>query len=119
MAKGSSPDIMTVGGKDLFQEKNNGEDTHKENRESLVTQWPGLCVSTAGGWFWPLAKERRAYKPCEVAKKQTQQTASLREFLYQHLMAKVKVLIPSDVVSQRRENTEGNCILTLRRIKRH
>lgn len=68
MAKGSSPDIMTVGGKDLFQEKNNGEDTHKENRESLVTQWPGLCVSTAGGWFWPLAKERRAYKPCEVAK---------------------------------------------------
>ena len=42
---------MTVEGKDLFQEKNNGEDKHKENRGSLVTQWSGFCVSTARGWF--------------------------------------------------------------------
>ena len=60
---------MTKEGKDLFQEKNNGEDKYKENRESLVTQWLGLCVSTARGWFWSLARELRPYKPCEVAKK--------------------------------------------------
>lgn len=66
MAKGSSPDGENDKIGQHLKEENNGEDKYKENRESLVTQWLGLCVSTAGAGFWSVGT---GSQPCESGQK--------------------------------------------------